>query len=53
MDSKFQTSFIPKKSLDDGSIKIKTPISILFISSVAITIIILGVVSGMFFYQKI
>ena len=52
MESKFQTSFIPKKSLDDGNVKIKTPISILFVSSVIIMLLTLGVSSGVFYYQK-
>jgi len=52
MESKFQTSFIPKKSLDDGSVKIKTPISILFVSSVIIMLLTLGVSSGVFYYKN-
>jgi len=53
MESKFQTSFIPKKSLDEeGGVKIKTPINILFVSSVIIMLFAVGISSGVFFYQK-
>lgn len=40
MESKFQTSFIPKKSLNEGSgTRVKTPINILFSFAVLVTVI--------------
>lgn len=54
MDSKFQTSFIPKKNFEEGGrVKNKTPINILsVISTVLITIAILGA-GGVFGYKLI
>ena len=52
MDSKFQTSFIPKSSFDEGGkVKNKTPISILsVIATVTIIIALLGA-GGVFGYK--
>jgi len=52
MESKFQTSFIPKKSLGEGmGSRVKTPVSLLFVSAVIVTLVAV-VGSGLLFGYK-
>lgn len=56
MENKFQTSFIPKKSLEDtGSVRVKTPIGVFFLISTIIaivTILAAGAAGGYSYYLK-
>jgi hypothetical protein len=51
MENKFQTSFIPKNSLDNGHVKIKTPLNVLFLVSMVIVTLTILSAGGVFGYS--
>lgn len=54
MDSKFQTSFIPKGSFGEGSsVKNKTPINVLFVVASVITFVTILAAGAVFGYQVV
>lgn len=54
MESKFQTSFIPKKSLDTKSgVRVKTPLNLLALASIIITTLAVVGAGGAFLYKTI